>query len=199
MPGHLIWMLFTVNPRILLVEGDPDIAAAVAEVLMDASHDVVTCSTLRESLGLIEDTELSVVLVDMSLPDGRGEDLLRRLKQERPLLPVVMMTSSLDVKRVVSCMRQGASDCLSKPFSRGELLSVVAREMDNASAISPLAEEEKKIIARALEATQWRVKDAAERLKIGRATIYRKMIRYGLSRPGHESSSAERGAVADLL
>jgi DNA-binding NtrC family response regulator len=49
--------------------------------------------------------------------------------------------------------------------------------------ILPLEEEERRIIARALEVTGWNVKEAAERLEIGRATIYRKIERYGLAPP----------------
>ncbi|MBX3469745.1 MAG: sigma-54-dependent Fis family transcriptional regulator [Planctomycetes bacterium] len=52
-----------------------------------------------------------------------------------------------------------------------------------AADIRPLDDEERRVIQRALELTGWNVKEAAERLRIGRATIYRKIERYGLSAP----------------
>ena len=62
--------------------------------------------------------------------------------------------------------------------------SPAARPGARAEDIIPLEEEEKRIIRRALELTGWNVREAAERLEIGRATIYRKIERYALSPPG---------------
>ena len=52
-------------------------------------------------------------------------------------------------------------------------------------AIVPLEEEERRIIRRALELSNWNIQEASRRLRIGRATIYRKIERYGLNRPAH--------------
>ena len=49
--------------------------------------------------------------------------------------------------------------------------------------IVPLEEEERRIIRRALELSNWNIQEASRRLRIGRATIYRKIERYGLNRP----------------
>jgi two-component system response regulator HydG len=59
----------------------------------------------------------------------------------------------------------------------------VARE-----SIVPLDEEERRIIRRALELTNWNIQEASRRLRIGRATIYRKIERYGLMRPDGEDT-----------
>jgi DNA-binding NtrC family response regulator len=56
-------------------------------------------------------------------------------------------------------------------------------------AIVPLEEEERRIIRRALELTNWNIQEASRRLRIGRATIYRKIERYGLMRPELEGQS----------
>ena len=56
-------------------------------------------------------------------------------------------------------------------------------------AIVPLEEEERRIIRRALELTNWNIQEASRRLQIGRATIYRKIERYGLMRPELEGQS----------
>jgi DNA-binding NtrC family response regulator len=52
-------------------------------------------------------------------------------------------------------------------------------------SIVPLEEEERRIIRRALELSNWNIQEASRRLRIGRATIYRKIERYGLNRPEH--------------
>jgi len=65
-------------------------------------------------------------------------------------------------------------------------------------AIVPLEEEERRIIRRALELTNWNIQEASRRLRIGRATIYRKIERYGLMRPelAGQDFADEAGATA---
>jgi two-component system response regulator HydG len=65
-------------------------------------------------------------------------------------------------------------------------------------AIIPLEEEERRIIRRALELTNWNIQEASRRLQIGRATIYRKIERYGLMRPELEGQifSDDEGLAA---
>jgi DNA-binding NtrC family response regulator len=70
--------------------------------------------------------------------------------------------------------QNGASDAQSLT---GSATSETAATLDQ---IAPFAEEERRIILRALQAARWNVQEAAERLELGRATIYRKIERYGL-------------------
>jgi len=66
---------------------------------------------------------------------------------------------------------------------------------EDREAIVPLEEEERRIIRRALELTNWNIQEASRRLRIGRATIYRKIERYGLMRPELEGQGFSEAAT----
>ncbi len=178
--------------KILVVEDDSAIAEAVESVLNSENYQAISATTVAQAMQLLESDELSLVLLDLKMPDGDGLDVLHHIRQQESNLPVIMMTGVNDVKRAVECMKAGAQDYLRKPFARRDLLDAVgyeisrASEVEAAGGIKSFEEEEKQIIKRALELTRWRVNEAATQLKIGRATIYRKIERYGLMRPGSE-------------
>lgn len=175
--------------KILIVEDDPEIAEAVKGVLESEGYGVAKAATAEEGLTYADDETIDLVLLDIILPDKEGTTVLERFCSARPQLPVIMMTGVNDVKRAVECMKLGARDYLRKPFPRVDLLESIEYEIgraayfDSSDGVVPFEEEEKRIISNALTATGWRVNEAAKQLKIGRATIYRKIERYGLSRP----------------
>ena len=70
-----------------------------------------------------------ILLLDLRMPGLDGLDVLARLKQEIPALPVVMLTSSKDVKTAVRATQLGAFDYLTKPFVNDEVVAVVRRAL----------------------------------------------------------------------
>ena len=77
----------------------------------------------------------------------------------------------------------GATAALA-PVSSGRTAAANGKTAQH-DGIVPLEEEERRIIRRALELSNWNIQEASRRLRIGRATIYRKIERYGLMRPSH--------------
>jgi DNA-binding NtrC family response regulator len=181
--------------KILIVEDDFEIAEAVQSVLESEKYVVVCAENALTAGTFMDDSSLDLVLLDIKLPDGDGVILLRELRAAQPSLPIIMMTGADDLKQAVECMKAGAQDYLRKPFARQEILEAVSYELSRgmairqAGGIQSFEEEERRIIENALEATNWRVNEAAQRLKIGRATIYRKIERFGLSRPSSGSDN----------
>jgi DNA-binding response OmpR family regulator len=70
-----------------------------------------------------------ILLLDLRMPGLDGLDVLARLKQEIPALPVVMLTGSKDVKTAVRATQLGAFDYLTKPFVNDEVVAVVRRAL----------------------------------------------------------------------
>jgi DNA-binding NtrC family response regulator len=81
---------------------------------------------------------------------------------------------------LATATREIGSEALVRPLDRAPGLPAAERRRGSADEILPLEEEERRIILRALELTRWNIQDASTRLGIGRATIYRKIDRYGL-------------------
>ncbi|UJW30577.1 response regulator transcription factor [Saccharothrix sp. AJ9571] len=106
--------------RILVVEDDDGVAAAVVDALVSAGHGAVRARVAAEVAALRQDADL--VLLDLGLPDADGLDVLRELRRAGEL-PVLVMTARSAERDVVRTLRLGADDYLVKPVRLPELLA----------------------------------------------------------------------------
>ncbi len=111
--------------RILIVEDEAELAAAIQAVLRTDQHVV---DHVAEGLGawslLRSDlASYDLVIVDWMLPGLSGVDLCRRVRGAGLTLPVLMLTALADTKHRVQGLDAGADDYLSKPFAMDELLA----------------------------------------------------------------------------
>lgn len=118
--------------RVLIVE-EGVTADLAARALCRVGCETETMHTLEAVLLALEQRGADVVLCGSSFNGTDGIDLLRKVRTRRPDVPVVMLTGDTGVKGAVAAMRQGAFDCVSKPFEDDELLSSINRalEMNN--------------------------------------------------------------------
>jgi diguanylate cyclase (GGDEF)-like protein len=109
--------------RILLIE-DEIVNQEILKMYLADSYDVVTASTGKEALSIIHSQYeiLSLILLDLNLPDFSGLDILRQVKADARFahLPVIVMTS--DSESEVECLSLGASDFIPKPYPRQEVV-----------------------------------------------------------------------------
>jgi len=78
--------------RILVVEDDERIAAFLERAFSSQGHQVEIAATGDDGLGLARDEAVDLVVLDLSLPGLDGQALLRRIRQERTALPVLVLT-----------------------------------------------------------------------------------------------------------
>jgi len=112
--------------RILVADDDPDIVFSLSERLRWLGHEVVTANDGQAALTAVESHALDLALLDISMPLLNGIEVLKRIKQRWPELPVVMLTAYGTIRLVVEAMREGAVDFISKPFAHGQIDKVVA-------------------------------------------------------------------------
>jgi DNA-binding response OmpR family regulator len=125
--------------RILAVEDEPAILRMLERGLTAAGHQVLTASSGEDGAILAVDEEPDVVLLDISLPELSGHEVLARIRQRRPSLPVLMLTARDDLDNKVRALDAGADDYLTKPFAFEELLArirALTRRTDQSSAAS---------------------------------------------------------------
>jgi len=109
--------------RILLIEDDKKIAAALRKSLraegfaVDVAHDGVK----GEELAVINDND--VILLDVLLPKQDGWTTCRKIRAQKVLTPILMLTALDDVEDKIGGLDSGADDYLAKPFHTGELLA----------------------------------------------------------------------------
>ncbi len=122
--------LFPACP-VLVVDDESSALDSVEMALCAHGIDnVVRCQDSRKVMAMLDEQEAEVVLLDLSMPHLRGEELLPQIVAEHPHLPVVMVTGIAEVERVVQCMRQGAFDYLVKPVDDARLATTVRRAVE---------------------------------------------------------------------
>jgi DNA-binding response OmpR family regulator len=112
--------------RILLIEDDPDLAGLVALGLRNESYAVDPAATYADAEEMLRTTEYDVACFDLSLPDGDGLDLIRRLGREPDLRRpgrLLILTARDGVSDRVAGLDAGADDYLVKPFHFAELVA----------------------------------------------------------------------------
>jgi DNA-binding NtrC family response regulator len=117
--------------RVLVVDDEPAMRAAVGEVLGRGGFAVEAAATAEEALARLGDAgrggPIDVLVTDLRMPGMSGLDLVRETRAAGLDLPVVMITAHGTVEDAVAAMKLGAFDFLTKPFSPGDLLHLVAR------------------------------------------------------------------------
>ena len=115
--------------RILVLDDEPIIQKVLEELFRRKKYTVSIASTIAQAEALIARESFDLVMLDVRLPDGDGQQLLERLAAlpDRPL--VVMMTGHGTIESAVACMRGGAFDYLIKPFSPSQI-EIVLKKAD---------------------------------------------------------------------
>ena len=114
--------------KILVVDDDKAMGEMCRELLKSKGYvsDVVT--TGKDAIEKASVNEkYSIVLTDLIMPDLDGIEVLKRVKQQNPHVDVVVMTSYGTVANAVEAMKLGASDYITKPFKRDELIFVIEK------------------------------------------------------------------------
>jgi DNA-binding response OmpR family regulator len=117
------------RPVVLVVDDD----AAVREMLrlvLDEEYAVLDAANGRTALALVLAQRVDLVLLDILMPDVDGLEILQELKALAPDLPVIMTTAVKTVRTTVAAMKLGASDYVTKPFHREELLAAMRRALE---------------------------------------------------------------------
>ncbi|WP_329109918.1 response regulator transcription factor [Micromonospora sp. NBC_01699] len=104
--------------RILLVEDDSRVAAAMASALTRRGFDIEQAATAAAALAA---APCDLVLLDLTLPDGDGVEVCRTLRQRSPQLGIIAVTARGEERDRVLGLRVGADDYVVKPFSMAEL------------------------------------------------------------------------------
>ncbi|MFX4287687.1 response regulator transcription factor [Janibacter sp. G349] len=106
--------------RVLLVEDDDRVVAALTPALRRAHLTVTRAGTAAEALSAVPGADL--VLLDMGLPDQDGLSVCRRIRAEGDV-PIIAVTARRDEPSVVSALRAGVDDYVTKPYRLAELMA----------------------------------------------------------------------------
>ena len=102
---------------ILVVDDDRDVLDVLKMFLESSGHSVAVAAKAKPALEMLEQKQPKLIFLDLRLPDQNGLDVLKTIKSKYPGIVVVMMTGFREADQVVEAFRQGAIDCILKPFN----------------------------------------------------------------------------------
>jgi two-component system KDP operon response regulator KdpE len=108
--------------RVLVVDDEPQILRALEITLRRAGYDVDTAGTAGDALAAAAAHPPEAVILDLLLPDGRGTEVARELR-EWSSMPILVLSAVEDETEKVAALDAGADDYVTKPFSVEELLA----------------------------------------------------------------------------
>jgi CheY-like chemotaxis protein len=117
-----------VGQTVLLVDDDPRNIFALSSVLERRGMHVLTATTGREAIGLVDSTpDLAIVLMDIMMPDMDGYKTMNLIRQRPHLrrLPIIALTAKAMKGDREKCLEAGASDYLAKPVNTEQLLTAL--------------------------------------------------------------------------
>ena len=165
---------------ILIVDDNPAILTALKICLAGVFTRIVTLSSTDRLVATMSEEQVDVVLLDMnfSLGVNTGQDglfWLRTLKKLHPDTPVVLMTAYADVQLAVKGLKNGAADCVTKPWNNDELVRTLRDAVEKSREVVTLDKLEQQHVHRVVEQCHGNMSKAAELLGITRQTLYRKL------------------------
>jgi two-component system, NtrC family, response regulator AtoC len=114
-------------PPVLVVDDEKNMRRSLENVLSDEGYAARVSESAEEALKLLAGEEFFMVITDARLGGMSGYELLKKIHERKPELPVLMLTAYATPKLAVEAIRAGAIDYLSKPFAPEEMLHAVAR------------------------------------------------------------------------
>lgn len=112
-------------PSILILEDDITFSLMLKTWLGRKGFEVSSVSSVSDARSRIEDASFDLILSDLRLPDGDGIDLLKWIKENNFVIPLIMMTSYAEIQTAVQAIKLGASDYIAKPLNPEELLGKI--------------------------------------------------------------------------
>ncbi|MGN7982697.1 response regulator [Burkholderia sp. 22313] len=125
--------------HVLLVDDHPVVRQSLAQLLISCgcATEVTEATTGAEALAVVLKRPYTVILLDISLPDMNGIEVLGRLKRKAPNIPVLMFSMHSDDQYAVRALKSGAAGYLSKTAEAGQLFAAIRQVAAGRRYVSP--------------------------------------------------------------
>jgi DNA-binding NtrC family response regulator len=118
---------------ILVIDDDRLTRWSVSTLLGRAGYHVHEAATGKEGYAALEEVRPNLVLLDIELPDMDGFAVLKRIREDHPDLPVLMMTADATAETARKALRLGAQGHLDKPINSATLDAAVSRALQSSA------------------------------------------------------------------
>ncbi len=115
---------------VLIVDDEKNIRLTLSQALEALEVETDTAANGEEALAKLKEKEFGLILLDLKMPGMDGMEVLRRVREIRPDIRVIIITAYGTIESAVEAMKLGAVDFIQKPFSPDEIRGLVSRVMD---------------------------------------------------------------------
>jgi two-component system nitrogen regulation response regulator GlnG len=136
------------SATILVADDDRAIRLVVSQALTQRGHAVRAAADARTLWQWVDAGEGDLVVTDVLMPDGNGLDLVPRIKERRPDLPIIVMSAQNTILTAIRANERGAFEYLPKPFDLNVLVAAVDRALSQNGAAEPETDENLPIVGR---------------------------------------------------
>lgn len=125
------------RPTVLVVDDDITLTVSIVFLIEQMGMKALRAFDAEQALEIIGKNEVDAVISDVNMPGMNGIELLRKIKQYKHELPVIIMSGDADTWTTDEALREGAVAVLEKPFGNDILLSMlrIAMGMEEADGI----------------------------------------------------------------
>src|SRR5215213_8473659 len=117
-------------PKIFVIDDDPDICSLLKRFLSRYGFEVLESHSGKKALNILETFVPDLVMADFRLEDMDGKNLLIKIKEKYPRVPVIIITGYSDIKTAVEVMKLGAYDYVTKPLFPDEILVTIRKALE---------------------------------------------------------------------
>ena len=161
--------------NILIVDDDINILELVQRHLQSLNYHTYKAVSVKQALAILKDTAIDLLLTDIQMPDVDGLELIKYVSEHYPHIPKLVMTGFPSVAGALNVIKSGASDYLTKPFTKEELKVAVKKSLENEKplklAASKTSHQNLNIEMIGNSAAFLKVKDIINRVKDNKASI----------------------------
>lgn len=135
------------SKTILIVDDDESVRRVTEMHLADAGYDTITAQDGSRAWELVRTASPALIISDVRMPGFSGTELLAKVREYDPDLPVILITAYATVQVAVDAMKAGARDYITKPLDYDELLIVIKRTLEHRELV-----EEVRVLRTSLDA-----------------------------------------------
>jgi DNA-binding NtrC family response regulator len=116
--------------KILIIDDEKSVLDMLNVVFKKEGYRVKKSLSAQKALELIDEEDFDLILSDIRLPQISGMELLRKVKEKKPGIPVIMITAYGTIKQAIEAFKAGAIDYVVKPFDVEELKIIVSQGLE---------------------------------------------------------------------
>ena len=113
--------------QVLIADDEANLRKVLTALLKQDGHEATAVEDGIKALEVVERGEVDILITDLRMPGMTGLELLKKVRQRDPTLPVIVITAHGSVDTAVSALKAGAADYITKPFDKAELKQAVRK------------------------------------------------------------------------